>query len=297
MTGKGLSCSLKDRLIRLGIPLLAYFFLLNPSVVYLVLRIEGKTQEGYLDFMTHNIIKASGVGPLWFILTLLIFAAVYAALRVVARGSRKKERAIPLPANRQILAFVIGIGLITFLVRLWFPVGWAILNLQIPYFPLYICMYVFGVWACRYSWLDSLSAKQTNLWFGVSVGVIALMPVIMALGGALEGNTEAFEGGPSWQALIYAVMEPVLCVGISMKLLLVFRNRYNRENGLTRRMARSAYTAYIIHPYFVVCGTFLFVGLPLVPLIKFAALCPLAVAACFAVSNVIRQAPLLRRVL
>jgi surface polysaccharide O-acyltransferase-like enzyme len=294
---KGPRVFLKDRLARLGIPLLTYFFLLNPTLEYIIYRYKGETQASYFSFMIHNIIRESGTGPLWFVLTLLIFAAVYVVLRVTARGSKKKELTLPLPTNRQILVFVIGVGLITFLVRLRFPVGWNILDLQFAYFPLYMCMYIFGVWACRFSWLDDLRAKQANLWFGVSVGLIALIPVIMALGGALDGSTEAFEGGPSWEAFVYATWEPVLCVGISMKLLLVFRNRFNRENGLTRRMARSAYTAYIIHPYFVVCGTFLFVGLPLDPLTKFIALCPLVVAACFVVSNVIRQAPLLRRVL
>jgi len=294
---KGPNQFLKDRFIRLGIPLLVYFFLLNPSLVYVVFRLDGRTRESYLGFMIHNIIGESGLGPLWFVLTLLIFASVYAALRVAARGSKKKGRTLPLPTNRQIFAFVTGIGLFTFLVRLRFPLGWEILNLQLPYFPLYICMYIFGVWAYRYSWLDSLRAEQANLWFGVSVGLIALLPVIMALGAASDGGAEAFKGGAHWQAFVYAALDPVLCVGISMKLLLVFRNRFNEENGLTRRMARSAYTAYIIHPYFVVCGTFLFVGLPLDPLIKYTALCPLAVAACFAVSNVIRQTPLLRQVL
>jgi hypothetical protein len=294
---KGPRQFLKDRVMRLGIPLLVYVFLLNPSVVYLVFRFEGRTQENYFDFMIHNIIRESGVGILWFVLVLLIFAAVYVALRVTARGSEKKRRTVPLPTNRQILVFVIVVGLITFLVRLRFPAGWEILNIQIPYFPLYISMYVFGVWASRFSWLDDLSRKQANLWFGVSVVLIALMPVIMALGGALEGSTEAFEGGPSWQALAYAMLEPFLCIGISMKLLLVFRNRFNRANGLTRRMARSAYAAYILHPFFVVCGTFLVAGLDVDPLLRFVILCPLAVASCFAVSNVIRQAPLLRKIL
>jgi hypothetical protein len=294
---KGAKQFLKDRFIRLGIPLVVYFFLLNPAVVYLVFRFQDRTQESFPAFMIHNSIRYSGFGPLWFVLTLLIFAVVYVALQVTARDRTKNERKLPPPTNRQILVFVIGIGLFTFLVRLQFPVGYAILNLQIPYFPLYICMYIFGTWACRYSWLDSLQAKQANLWFGLSVGLIALLPVIMVLSGALQSGTEAFEGGATWQSYAYAAWEPVLCVGISMKLLTMFRDRLNSENGVTRRMARSAYTAYIIHPFFVVFGTYLFVGLPLDPLIKFIILCPLAVSACFVVSNVIRQAPLLRRVL
>ncbi len=295
---KGPGLFLKDRLTRLGIPLLVYFFLLNPSVVYLVFRFEGRIQEGYLDFMIHNLLRVSGTGPLWFVMSLLIFAAAYVALRVALPAREKgEEHVLPLPTNLQILIFLIGIGLITFLVRLRFWVGWNVMNLQIAYFPLYICMYVFGVWACRYSWLDDLKNKQVNLWFGISVGMIAMMPIVMALGGALDGGTKIFEGGASWQAFVYATCEPVLCIGISMKLLMVFRNRCTMENRLTRAMAKSAYTAYIIHPFFVVCGTYLFVGLPLDPLLKFVIISPLVVASCFFISNILRQTPLLRRVL
>lgn len=288
---------LKDRLARLGIPLLVYSFVLSPSLKYLAYCFTETNPKGYLDFMIHNFVREASPGPLWFVLSLLIFATVYVFIRFATRIREQEKYTLPPPTNLQILVFVFGIGLITFLVRLRFPVYWAIFDLHLGFFPLYICMYIFGVWACRFSWLDNLRSKQANLWFGISVGFIVFIPVVMALGGALDGGTEAFEGGASWQAYVYAAYEPVLCVGISMKLLLIFRNRFDRQNGLTRRMAKSAYTAYIIHPFFVVCGTFLLAGLPLDPLIKVVVLCPLAVASCFAASNAVRQAPLLRRVL
>ncbi len=294
---KGPASYMKDRLARLGIPLVAYFFVLNPSVVYLVHRFTGRTQDGYFDFMLRRGIHETGTGPLWFVMTLLIFAALYTVLRLTASGSRNPTRARPLPTNRQVLGFVIGISLFTFVVRLWFPVGWAIIGMQLGYYPLYVCMYVFGVWACRYSWFEDLQPKQVSLWFRASLGLIALMPVLMVLGGALKGGTDVFMGGVSWQACAYAAWEPVLCVGISMKLLVLFRTRCNGENGVTRRMARSAYTAYILHPFFVVCGTYLVTHLPVDPLVRFVALCPLAVGTCFAVSNAVRQAPLLKRIL
>ena len=294
---KGPALFLKDRLLRLGIPLLAYFFVLNPSLEYIVHHFKGETQAGYLNFMATNIIRESGTGPLWFVMTLLVFAATYAVIRVVTPKREGEELARPLPTNVQIAGFILCIGLLTFLVRIWFPVSRSFFNLPLGYFPLYICMYIFGVWACRFSWFDSLRSRQANQWFGVSVGIIALIPLIMVLGGALHNGTGVFEGGVSWQAYMYAALEPVLCIGISMKLLAVFKDRNNKENWLSKRMAKSAYTAYITHPYFVVCSTLLLANISLDPLIKFLALCPLAVLTCFLVSDVIRRAPLLRRIL
>ena len=88
----------------------------------------------------------------------------------------------------------------------------------------------------------------------------------------------------------------MLCVGISLKLLVCFRDRLQHETPLRSRASKSAYTAYIIHPFFVVTGTWLLATAPLHPLTKFALLCATAVLATFAVSDLVRRAPLVRRV-
>jgi len=294
---KGPAVYLKDRLLRLGVPLLAFFFVLNPSVLYLVFRFTGRIPAGYFAFMADDLLDKTSVGPLWFVLSLLFFAGVYLLLRLLVSPRITPSANLPLPGNRTIFLFVIGAGLFTFLVRILFPVGWAICNLQLGYFPLYIAMYTFGVLACRHAWLDTLQPRQANLWLAASVALIALMPPLMALGGALEGHDDVFNGGLHWQALAYALWEPTLCIGISMKLLLLFRRRANIENALTRALARSAYTAYILHPFFVISGTYLLLHLPAGPFLRFLALCPLAIASCFAVSDLVRRAPALRRIL
>ena len=291
---KGASPFLRGRFVRLGIPLLGYFFVLNAAVIYLVRWCQGNVELGFLPFMYRYALQLNGTGPLWFVLSLLIFALIYAGMRAFV-GPPEGER--PLPGNRAILAFVVAVGLITFVVRFWYPPGTGLLGLQFGYFPLYICMYIFGALAYRYGWLNSLGSKQTNLWFGAAVALIVLLPFIMILGGALSGELEAFMGGLTWQALTYALWEPVLCVGISMKLLLVFRKRLNRENRLSKTLARSSYTAYILHPFFVVYGTYLMTHLPLDPMLRFLIHAPLAIATCYFVSNLIWRAPLLRRVL
>lgn len=228
--------------------MLFYYFFLELILDYIVYRHKGEIPAGFFNFASHNFINEVNSGPLWFVLCLLIFAVAYAAFRAVASGRGKERRHLPPPTNMRILTFIVGIGLITFLVRLQFSTNYTFFNLQLGYFALYISMYILGILACRHSWLDSLRPKQVNLWFGICIGLIALMPLIMAGGGALEGNTDVFAGGSSWQAYTYASLEPFLCVGISVKLLLLFRNRFNIESRLSQRMARSAYTAYILHP-------------------------------------------------
>jgi fucose 4-O-acetylase-like acetyltransferase len=283
---KGPARFLQDRLIRLGIPLLVYFFVLNPLVVFLARSFEGRAAPKF----------AFGTGPLWFVLALLLFDFAYAALRLLTQREREQTGTRRLPSNAKVLGFVLSIGLVAFVVRLWIPVGWEVLGLQLAYFPLYVSLFVFGIWAHGNGWLDSLSRAQARLWLRASLGAsVVMFAAFFLFGGA--GGADAFRGGATFQSFLYAMWEPVLCVGINMRLLVLFRERFSAQRSLARRMARSAYTAYIIHPFFVVCGTALLARVPVDPLLQFLALCPLAAIPTFALSDVIRRAPGLDRIL
>jgi fucose 4-O-acetylase-like acetyltransferase len=298
---KGTAAFLKDRGIRLGIPLLVYFYLLNPSVVYLGFLFRGETSESYLTWMPQYWLPASGSGPLWFVLTLLIFTAAYALWCVARPAAAREVRVAPLPRHAQILGFVLATGVVAFLVRLVFPVRSEVFNLQLGYYPLYLCFYTLGIVAYRRSWLDQLGPGLVRPWFLAALAFIAALPVAVSIGsagaaGEVGSGTDPFIGGWTWQAYAYAAWEPVLCVGISLKLLSVFMSRFREETALRARASKSAYTVYIIHPFFVVVGTWWLAAAPMDPLLKFAILSPVAVLACFAVSDLVRRAPLVRQI-
>jgi fucose 4-O-acetylase-like acetyltransferase len=299
---KGTAAFLRDRGIRLGIPLLVYFFVLNPQVEFLGQLFSGQAPEGYLAWMREHWLTATGSGPLWFVLALLVFTGGY-VLWCQARPADRAVHPAPLPGHATILGFVFTTGVAAFMVRLVYPVGETVFNLQLGYFPLYVCMYYVGISAYRKAWLDQLEAETTRPWFSAALALIVGMPVVLILGGALSDASVAsgrgpdpFVGGLHWEAYAYAAWEPVLCVGISLKLLLVFRDRFRRETPFRARASKSAYTVYILHPFFVVVGTWLLAAAPVEPLLKFAILCPAAVLSCFAVSDLVRRMPLVRRV-
>ena len=203
----------------------------------------------------------------------------------------------PLPTDGQILHFVLAIGVVAFAVRLVFPLGWQVLGLQLGFFPLYVPMFVFGVWAHGNGWLEGLEKDDANRWFVRALAAIACMPIVILLGGADGAGKDAFPGGLHWQAFVYAMWEPLVCVGISLKLAVVFRERFSAPGTMLRRMSRAAYAAYIVHPFFVVCGTALLANLALGPLLQFCSLVALAAPASFAAGDAIRRAPGLRRIL
>src|SRR5512136_914363 len=88
---KGAGRFLKDRLIRLGIPLALYSWVINPLFVYGALTIGADLRMPLWRFiLTEYFSKYGqpllGAGPLWFVEVLLIFSLVYVLWRLVMRS-------------------------------------------------------------------------------------------------------------------------------------------------------------------------------------------------------------------
>lgn len=289
---KGARAFLRDRFARLGLPLLAYVFVLNPILWWLIVRLRDGGGGGLVAFVTRDYPRLLGPGPLWFVLSLLIFGSAYAAIRVAAGRAREVIGTHPFPSDGAILRFVVAIGLGAFAVRFVFPTGWDVAGLQLGYFPLYVAFFTFGIWAHGNAWLARIDRSFVARWGRRARWSMPLLLAIPLVGGVGQVN-----GGPHLAALLYALWEPWICVGMSAWLLLLFRERWTAQGPLARRMSRSAYTAYIVHPFFVVAGTALAAQMPAEPLLRFVVLCAVAVPATFAVADAIRRLPGLSRIL
>ena len=91
---KGAGRFLKDRLIRLGIPLAIYSWIMSPLLVYVVIAREGRRSLPWWHYLPglKYFEAVIGSGPLWFVETLLIFSVVYVAWRLVARSRPARPR-------------------------------------------------------------------------------------------------------------------------------------------------------------------------------------------------------------
>lgn len=287
----------RRRLVRLGIPLLFYFYVLSVVMRFFVLWFRGRLDMGFIEFFSARFLQITDPGPLWFTLALLIFEAVYITFRMTSSRIGWTPRTYKLPSDRQVLLFILGIGMITFLVRQWQPLTVFVFHLRLAFFPLYVCMFIFGAIAYRSGWFRLLSAQQANRWFRVSLVAIALAPVFMVINAALGHNEYKFWGGFNWQCYGYAAWEPFLCVGINMKLIVLFRDRFNWTTPLTERLAKSSYTAYIIHAFVVVFATYLFTFFSLGRIPEILLMWPVAVVSCFLIADLIRRAPVINKIL
>jgi len=310
---KGPGQFLKDRLLRLGIPMLSYDFVIGPLVAYPLIQTGVWQSSGsYLNYLARYYSRFHiGTGPLWFAEALLIFAISYALWRVLAKGGSLKAEGFGdgasqiihdsrLPGNLTIAAFAVALGIVSFLVRIWLPIGWAFgpLNLQFPFFPQYICLFIVGAVAYRRDWLVQIPDSMGRLWLCIAIlFVVVLLPALIVAGGALSGDLMPFMGGLHWQCFTYAIWEQVTGVAIIITVLVLFRKHLNRQGKLAQAASAGAYTAYIIHGPIIILVALAIRSVTLYPLLKFALAVLISVPLCFALANVIRKLPLARRIL
>jgi peptidoglycan/LPS O-acetylase OafA/YrhL len=299
---KGAWRFLKDRLLRLGIPMLFFDFIIQPILIYTVDAsvngYDGTFRKMLKDYYSGFHI---GTGPLWFVEALLIFTVVYVLWKqVVCPAAKSGHNNIQLPSNLSIAAFAIVLGLVTFAVRIWLPMGWIFepLNLQLAFFPQYICLFVIGVAAYRHNWLAQVPNAMGRLWQGISlVFIIVLLPVLFFAGGAANDDISPYLGGLHWQCLAFALWEQFLTLAMIIALLVFFRERLNRQARLAKEMSAGAYTVYIIHAPVLVFFTLAIRHIDFYPLLKFAVVVIVTIPLCFAVGGFIRRLPLAKRIL
>jgi glucan biosynthesis protein C len=293
---KGARLFFKDRLVRLGIPLIFYIIFFDSLIKYSLELTNGFTGS-FLDFLGSNIRNNSGLGsgPLWFVETLLIFSGVYVLWCLMVKSTDQVRK---IPENMTITIFALILGIVTFIVRIWLPLGWnfRLLNLQIPFFPQYIAMFIIGLIAYRGNWFLQISQTMGKLWSRITVIGILFLPILF-FSGAPGGDPSVFFGGFNWQAFAYALWEQILCVAIIITLLAFFREKYNDQGTFLKSMSKSVYTVYIIHAPVLVFLALSLRGVILDPLINFVLVAPLAIGLCFLLGNSIRKLPIARNIL
>jgi surface polysaccharide O-acyltransferase-like enzyme len=298
---KGAGRFLKDRLVRLGIPLAIYSWVLNPLFIYLLFYQDIRMpfwRYFPVEYFKHNALIGSG--PLWFVEVLLIFSLVYVLWRLVTRSRPAPAPAeTHFPGNGRIALFALLLGVAGFLVRLVFPMDlyfFGPLNLQFGFFAQYIALFIVGLIAYRRNWLVGLPDKTGRLWLGLAALLILLWAPLVLVAGALTDSIP-LKGGLHWQALAYALWESFLCLSMCIAVIYLFRRYLNRRGKVAGFLVPNAYTAYIIHAPVITGVALALRGVMLYPLLKWALAALVSVPLAFLLSMLIRKLPYSDRVL
>jgi peptidoglycan/LPS O-acetylase OafA/YrhL len=291
---KGVRSFLKDRLIRLGIPTLLFFFFLFPLTVYIRNNfiLDDEVSLRYLIFN----VNVFGFGPMWFVEALLLFTLAY-LLTYQMKIESISNKCHRLPSPIAIISFACIVGIAQFLIRIWLPVGWAMsfTQFQLPHFLQYIFLFWFGIVAHRYQWLDAISSRQGWRWFlFVQILIFAGFPILFILGGAIDSGIEPFMGGLTWQSFAYAIWEQLVGFAMIIGLIGIFKSKFNTQGKLARTASASAYAVYVFHTPILVLISVLALNLDIPQIWKFVVLAPVALVFCFLVGHLIKRIPVLR---
>jgi hypothetical protein len=242
----------RDRLIRLGIPLAAFTFVLWPLMTYGLYTVAGSDWslwDVYADDPTLDN------GPLWFVEVLLIYSLVYAAW--VASRSRPGHASNPAMTGplraRHLVALGAGIAITTFVVRRWFPFdSLQFTNAHVWQWPECIGLFGLGIVSARRGWLRPVPERIRR---GCGwVALVATVTLIVAFASTQDPDrsVETFGGGWRWEALVLASIGGALSVAASIWVLAFAQRHWDRAGRTARAMGRAAYAA------------FMFQGLPLI---------------------------------
>jgi fucose 4-O-acetylase-like acetyltransferase len=289
---KGPRRFLGERLLRLGVPLLIWLLVLRPLVTvgdYIGEREAAIRQGTELTYWQYYVLSFSP-GPMWFVEVLLVFSALYVLWRRLTGQGRHAAGSTPAagraPGAVAIIGFTVGLALATYLWRVVVPMDLHVFGMPTPaYLPQYAALFTVGLVASRRGWPAGLSRTA-----GRAVAAVAIVLVLLSSGDAILGHG-------TLASLVMASCEQALAVGLTIGLLVLFRERLDHQGRRGRFLSVHAYAVYLIHPLVLVALGYTLGGLQAPAVAKFALLAVLAVPLCWVAAFLVRALPGAREVL
>jgi surface polysaccharide O-acyltransferase-like enzyme len=295
---KGLARFSRDRFLRLGLPTLLYMLVIGPLTQYFLSRTWGSGGFGH-QWLVHlrDGEWLSETGPMWFCAALLAFSLVYALLR----GARPValQDGPDRTDSRTILAFIVVMALATFGVRVFVPQTVSVLNMHPGDFPQYVLMFAAGVAVHRGGWFERLPQRIATRWaLATLVLSLPLLAVLIVTGGALDHDTERYSGGFNFVSAGKCLWEALVCVGMSLGLIALYRRCFDRQGRSAKFLSDNAFAVYLFHPPVIIALAIALHSVTAPPLVKAALLTVCAAVATFTLSALVfRRLPVLSRIL
>jgi len=277
---------MKERLFRLGVPLLISIFIFTPFIEFVLLGKHNEITLGqyYLDFIVSSR-WLSSAGPLWFATVLLIFCTLYVLYRKIVH----RHRVILAVNLRHIVSVIVGIGVFAFLIRLVFPINTRFFNLNICYFASYIVMFMAGISVGENNLMEQINREKNIVGMKLALVIgIPLWGIIMIVGGPLYGNMYIY-GGFRWQSLVFAFWESFVAIGFSIGIIAFFKKYLDTANRYSELLAQNSFGMYVFHSPLLTAIALSLKQWETTMFTKFAIVLPIAYVASFLFTFLIRK--------
>lgn len=289
----GFKIFVKQRIKRLGIPLLIYILVFHPSITYFVERTHNLTDKNWFSYVTDQLIHHFSFGPFWFVAALLVFELGYALYKL--RGPKLESLMTDLwqqIAALRTTLFVLGVGLITFVIRLVSPARATQPGIQWGFYPVYIGMFISGLIAERNDWIHKLKIGFSLPWLLFS---FLCLPMLLISVHFIK-DWGVFTGGLNSQSLFYALWEPMICVGMNFFLMSFFFRYFNNPSPKAIELSNLSFMVYFLCPIMIVPLTMFFEPLHLPVLFKWLFTSILGTAGSYTLAYLLYKIPIIRRI-
>ena len=304
---KGPRQYLKDRLIRLGIPLLIFYFLLNPITVFIAFSHASAAQlvsAGLplpLAWTWQFYVNSVGTGPLWFVEMLLIFEIGYSIWRFASGDlSGQKEKRPPFPSYRKIAFFILLLAIASYLIRIVLPIGGSVLGFPSLFdLPQYLSFFVIGTVAARGDWLRKMPGSMAKRLFGLAL-IATVTLLVLAIAGTEVSSLGwgSLVGNGSLSSAFYALWDSTWAVGMTMFAIAFFRRYFNTAGRLWKFFSEHFYTAYVLQaPIIVAIAVLVLSPIHIESLLKFGLASVIILPLVWAAAYLVKKIPFAARVL
>lgn len=279
---------LKERFIRLGLPTLLFIFFMYPLAIWTIYY--PKSASTLVEVFVKYTRDASlgNTGPAWFIFVLFVLNILALAFKTPL--IKAAQGAYHFDYNK-ILLSIGGLAILNFIVRLYFPDGVTVYNVQIAYLPQYIIYFFAGALIGTGHSLKHLLQQRIKFWLFPST--VLFTSVFITL--AVELDTTPFRGGFKPEAILYTITQAFLSIGLSICLLVFFHRHANHASWLNGYLARGAYGTYYIHTLVIVIIAMAVQSIQLTPMLKFLVVAPFGVLFSIIGGDLLTRIPLIKK--
>jgi len=280
---------IKDRLIKLGIPIVGYIVLISPIIDYITIKYYKGMDVSF--FETFSI--GWKVGPLWFVEALLILSFIYIPFRSGKNIAWFKDR---FPSNIAIVVTILIVTIMTFILRIFFPVDTYWHVFQLGHFVPYGLLFYLGIVAYKNNWFEHLSGLKP--WLYVALGSIIVFPLMAGTYIALfDRKIELFLGGFGWKSFLFSFWNTIACFSIILSLLYIFKKKFDTQGKLAKWASSNYYGAYIFHILIILLATIPLLGLAIPDALKTLIVAVVAIPLSFAFTALVRKIPLVNKII
>jgi peptidoglycan/LPS O-acetylase OafA/YrhL len=309
---KGAATFLSDRALRLGVPLVIGTILIVPLAGWSHVALDpGLPPVSYWTYLIQDFFGHSGkpdywpqserwpafnFGHLWFLEHLLIYAVLYAAVRVIMPPDDGKRWREP-PSHLAIVAYAVLLAAATFIVRIWYPQNrWIaflhFIQMEPAHLPQYASLFVIGLFAGPRRWLETMPTRRGLMWLAIGAGLALLVYVLAAT--AMPTGASAADAS---RQLRVCTIEAFICTGMCVGLPVLSRELALGGGHIWQALARNVFAIYVFHFPFVLLLQWALIDAPMPKLMRLLLTVIGAILTTFAFTNlIVLRLPFARRI-